>query len=392
MKSLKNSNYSRREFLGLTGLGLAGLTLSNSLISCTSNSKVEYLKFYGTGTLNINDWSKVKKDLNIDIRFKDNGNDPGPVIAQMIMGSAAQVYHIGGLQGGAERELVQADTIIPWDLKKIPNWDSVWDWAKNINYAKVDGKQYGLPIVINADSMIYLPEYTDSIWGGAIDSYAAIFDDKFKGRTSMEDAWINSVIFTAIYLKESKIMKEIINPGDLEEYELKNVMDFLFFHKRNGQFLRFWNGWEDGLSLIKSKQIFVMTGWEPIVYAAQQQGTNAQYAIPKEGYEGWSNDLILHKSAMNDEKIYANAHRFANWELSGYYGASLAKLRGYTVPNNKAAEYSKTSEKFDYDNQLSINNNVKNKFLKMKGNVYWQNVRPKNYHLYEELWSKLRLI
>ncbi len=56
-----------------------------------------------------------------------------------------------------------------------------------------------------ADSIIYLEKET-----GPIDSYHAVFDPKFKGRTSMEDAWINSVIFAAIYLKENSIQRSRI--------------------------------------------------------------------------------------------------------------------------------------------------------------------------------------
>jgi putative spermidine/putrescine transport system substrate-binding protein len=125
----------------------------------------------------------------------------------------------------------------------------MWDWAKEIPYTSYDGKRYGLPVVINADSMIYLPDKV-----GLIDSYAAVFDPKLKGRTSMEDAWINSVIFTAIYLKDN-FEKNIKNPGDLDKDELEFVMAFLIQKKKEGQFRKFWNGWEDGLRLVLQSEV-----------------------------------------------------------------------------------------------------------------------------------------
>lgn len=85
----------------------------------------------------------------------------------------------------------------------------------------------------------------------------------------MEDSWINSVIFTAIYLKENSIMT-IENPGDLSEIELKGVMEFLITKKKEGQFKAFWSGWENGLSLIKSGEVYAMTGWEPIQIQAKR--------------------------------------------------------------------------------------------------------------------------
>ena len=86
---------------------------------------------------------------------------------------------------------------------------------------------------MNADSVIYLP---DKI-GGTVDSYEVVFDPKFKGRTAMEDAWINSAIFAAIYLKENSIAT-IADPGDLTESELGVVMEFLIKKKTEGQLSR----------------------------------------------------------------------------------------------------------------------------------------------------------
>jgi len=379
-----NSNISRSTFIKqLSFLGLGASLLK--FPSCTSNDKT--IKFYGTGTLDIgNSWVNVKNDIGINVSFSDNGNDTGPIIANMINGNAAYDFDIGGFQGGTEAELANAAKIVPWDLSKIPNWKNTWDWIKNIDSCRVNGKQYGLPLVVNADSIIYLPEKI----GGEVDSYEVIFDPKFKGKTAMEDAWINSAIFAAIYLKENNIVK-IKNPADLEESELGQVMEFLIKHKKDGQFRTFWRGWEDGVRLIKSGEVYAMTGWEPIVYEAQKAGVNAKYAVPREGYEGWSNNLVICVGAEK-RKILEEVHQFANWELAGFYGCKLAKDRGYIVPNENTIQFASNSNQFDADKQKALQQHVKNKFMANKGKVYWQNTRPKNYKLYEQWWSKLRSV
>jgi len=369
----------------MLGMAGGGIILSKGFSAC-SEKETNTIKFYGTGTLDIGEgWQQMEKDLEIRMAFSDNGNDTGPILANMINGTAAQDYDLGGFQGGTERELALAGKILPWDVSKIPNWNTTWDWIKKIPYCQVNGKQYGLPVVVNADSIIYLPEKI----GGKVTSYEVIFDPKFKGRVSMEDAWINSAIMAAIYLKENAIMT-IENPGDLTESELGGVMEFLIKHKRDGQFRTFWRGWEDGLRLIKSGEVFAMTGWEPIMVAAQKAGINAQYAVPREGYEGWSNDLVIHIGAQNRGMVEA-IHRFANWELNGYYGCELAKQRGYVVPNNSSLQYAQNHPKqYDPAEQKRMIEHAKDKIMNSKGHVYWQNTRPKNYKLYEEWWSKLR--
>lgn len=205
----------------------------------------------------------------------------------------------------------------------------------------------------------------------------------------MEDAWINSVIFTAIYLKENGL-ERIDDPGDLTETELSNVMYFLRDRAQAGQFRKLWSGWTDGVDLISSGEVWVMTGWEPIVYEARRRGVDVQYAVPKEGYEGWSNDMLLHPG-VGDGPLYEAAHAFINWELSGLYGARLAATRGYVVPTDDTLKYAELNpEQFDPLQIQSIVESVKRKFFQMKGNVYWQNVRPRNFRLYEEEWAKFR--
>jgi putative spermidine/putrescine transport system substrate-binding protein len=377
------SNLGRRDLLRLLGWSLAGTALHGCARKPTASRD---LRFWGTGTLDVGPehWAELNRSLGIRMIFKDNNNDPGPVIAQMANGSAASDYDIGGLQGGAERELAEAGLIIPWEESRIPNWEGVWELAKNIRYTIVNGRRYGIPSVINADSMIYLPDKV-----GKIDSYSAIFDPKLKGKVAMEDAWINSVIFTAIFLKENS-MASIRDPGDLTPDELGTVMEYLVAKKRAGQFRTFWNGWEQGVQLVKSQEVWVMTGWEPIVYAAKSAGVNAEYAVPVEGYEGWSNDLILHRGAQ-ERGLVDLAHEFVNWELNGYYGAALAQLRGYVVPSDAAIGYARANPtKFDPVKQEALSAHVQDKFRAMKGQVYWQNVRPAQHELYDEWWAKLK--
>ena len=379
---MASTNVSRRQLLKIgscAALGIAGVV---GLPMFSAQAANQALTFWATGTLDIGDnWSKLTKDTGIISTFTDNGNDPGPVVAKLVAGNGNDLYDIGGLQGGAETELAKQGAIAPWNLSNIANYDSVWAFAKKIPYLYHGGKQYGLPSVLNADSMIYLPDRV-----GKIDSYGAIFDTKLKGKVAMEDTWINSAIFTAMYLKESE-NAAIEEPGDLSESELGLVMEFLIKHKKNGQFRTFWSGWEQGVQLVANEEVWVMTGWEPIVKAANDRGINAKYAAPVEGYEGWGNNTILMQGAV-DRGLSDAAHKFANWMLSGYYGCILGQIRGYVVPTDNNIAYATAHpDEFKPEDVKAIADHVKGKFA---GKVYWQNTRPKNFQLYEEWWQKLR--
>jgi putative spermidine/putrescine transport system substrate-binding protein len=107
-------------------------------------------------------------------------------------------------------------------------------------------------------------------------------------------------------------LQTIGDPGNLTETELRGVMEFLIDKKRSGQFRKLWSGWEQGVEVMRSGEVWVMTGWEPIVKALQDQGIKAEYAIPKEGYEGWSIDLLMHSGAVK-RGLGDSCHQFANW-------------------------------------------------------------------------------
>lgn len=375
------SNLSRRQLLRASAGGLAGMALS-PLLSRAAWAAGGDIAFWGTGTLDIGEkWARATKDAGLNVTFTDNGNDPGPVVARLVAGNANDAYDVSGLQGGAERELAKQGAIAPWDTSKIANWDKVWQWAKDIPYLTYEGKQFGIPCVVNADSIIYRKDKL-----GVVDSYGVIFDPKLKGKVAMEDAWINSVIFTAMYLKgsENAAIKE---PGNLTADELGLVMEFLIKHKRDGQFRTFWSGWEQGVQLVANEEVDAMTGWEPIVLEGKKRGLDVAYANPVEGYEGWGNNLLLHRGAV-ERGLSDAAHELANWIYSGFYGANLALARGYVVPCDNNTTFAEANPgEVDAAAVAAVVQHVREKF---SGKIYWQNTRPDNFQLYEEWWQKLR--
>ncbi|SCB18980.1 ABC transporter substrate-binding protein [Rhizobium hainanense] len=381
VSSALRSNMQRRDMLKLMGAGAAALSVGG-LSATRAMADDATVAFWGTATLDIGDkWQEFTRQSGVSPEFTDNGNDVGPVVARLAAGNANDLFDVGGFQGGAERELAKQGLIAPWDVSKISNFAGIWQWAKDIPTLTYEGKQYGIPTVVNADSIIYRPDKL-----GKVDSYGVIFDPKLKGRVAMEDAWINSAIFTAIYLKEAE-NKPIKEPGNLTESELGLVMEFLIKHKKDGQFRTFWNGWEQGVQLVANEEVDAMTGWEPIVYEGRKRGLQVEYAAPVEGYEGWGNNTVLLKGATERGKADV-AHKFVDALLAGLYGCELGKARGYLVPTDNNLAYAKAHpDEYKPDDVAKLADHVKAKF---SGKVYWQNCRPDNFQLYEEWWQKLR--
>ena len=139
-----------------------------------------------------------------------------------------------------------------------------------------------MPTVLQGDSFAYLPEKT-----GKLDSYAALFDPKWKGYVALEDNYTTAGQKTALYLKHAKLA-QIANPDDMTADEVKTVIDFLIDQKKKGQFRVIWSSFQQAVDLIVNKEVYVIDCWEPMVFVAKSKGVDAVYADPKEGYLLWA--------------------------------------------------------------------------------------------------------
>lgn len=171
VSSALRSNMQRRDMLKLMGAGAAALSVGG-LSATRAMADDATVAFWGTATLDIGDkWQEFTRQSGVSPEFTDNGNDVGPVVARLAAGNANDLFDVGGFQGGAERELAKQGLIAPWDVSKISNFAGIWQWAKDIPTLTYEGKQYGIPTVVNADSIIYRPDKL-----GKVDSYGVIFD------------------------------------------------------------------------------------------------------------------------------------------------------------------------------------------------------------------------
>lgn len=150
VSSALRSNIQRRDMLKLMGAGAAALSVGG-LGATRAMADDATVAFWATATLDIGDkWQEFARQSGVSPEFTDNGNDVGPVVARLAAGNANDLFDVGGFQGGAERELAKQGLIAPWDVSKISNFAGIWQWAKDIPTLTYEGKQYGIPTVVNA--------------------------------------------------------------------------------------------------------------------------------------------------------------------------------------------------------------------------------------------------
>ncbi len=380
--------FNRRRFLqtsALAGVGaIAGMSpLSRAFASSTLN-------FADIGVGDPGDWSRYTKASGYHVNLVAIGNAPSAILNVLIAGGGRQIYDVINIVGGMQKPLVEVDLIDEIDTGRIPNWSKntylqryLAPGTPGFDFMGYQGKVYGVPTILQGDSFAYLPEIT-----GPLDSYGAMFDPKFKGYVALEDNFTTTGQKTALYLKKSG-MASIDDPADMSPSELKTVIDFLIEKKREGQFRVIWTGFEQAVSLLTSREVYVMDAWEPMVFVARAQGTNAEYARPKEGYLLWAMVAYIVNNPDRPEKTTQAAYDFLNFLLGPWYGAQITLTRGY-MTNPDSVAYAANSGEFSAEDAkkiAEIDANVKSKF-ELDGT--WQNRWPTHIRQYESEWARFK--
>ena len=337
------------------------------------------------------DWSRYTQSSNYGVNLVSIGNAPSAILNVLVAGGGTGTYDVINIVGGMQKPLVDNNLIEELDTSKMPSWakdknisEFLAPGAPGFQFIGYNGKIYGCPTVLQGDSFAYLPNKT-----GELDSYAALFDPKFKGYVALEDNYTTAGQKTALYLKASG-QADIKNPDDMTAEEFKKVIDFLIEQKKAGQFRVIWSSFQQAVDLIVNKEVYVIDCWEPMVFVAKSKGVNAVYADPKEGYLLWAMAAYIVKNPKRSPEQEAAAYQLLDFMLGGWYGAKITTMRGY-MTNTDAPDYAKAHpNEFSADDAAkvtSITENVRRKFA--KGGT-WQNRWPTVVDTYESEWSRFK--
>lgn len=405
---MSNDNWTRRSFTKLAGVGglatVAGCSGGggssgggdgtatdasgdgDTEADAGGSGSAGQINYGGIATVNAGDWSDFEGESDWDVNFVTIGNSPGDILSTMVAGGGRQNYDLLAPVGGIQPPLVEQDALQPVDTDRLDNWDGqydFWETEQGREFVGYDGDIYGVPVVWQGDSIAYLPGEVDR----EITSYGALFDDEFAGQVAIEDNYTTAGQKTAMYLKAND-MADIDDPRNMTESEITTVVDFLIEQKQSGQFRTLWSGFETAVSLMSEREVVVMDTWEPVVFALRSQGMEAEYATPDEGYLLWAMvDYVVNPQGERSDARTEAVYDFVDWQLSGWYGATISQQTGY-MTNPAAVSYAEDTEGFDGEQVADIHEGVQRKFNEIGGS--WQQRWPDNREAYEEQWQRLR--
>lgn len=397
---------TRRNFLKLSG-GLAGAATVGGLAGCAGDSgsdstttstdgdgggdttttddsggsDVGELSYWAVGTTNPEEWGDFTSKTGIDVSYSAAAWSPGETVTKLIQGTASTDFHLAGNDTTLTSILAEQGAIEPTNLQDMENWAHVYDEVKNSGPTEVDGEQHSLSSVQNGDSVAYLPDEVGD--PGSINSYGILFDEEFKGKTSLEAGWATAYHKVALYLERNNL-EDIENLAEPTEADIDKVVGFLLDQKNAGQFRTFWSGWQTAVNLLSKKEVVAMDTWEPVVFALRDQGMTAEYLEPKEGYSLWAiGPWLTQKGAENR----AASEKLVNWMMGGWYGAQITTIRGYMSSSELGIQYAEESDDFDAEFVQSRHEEVRSRLsddISVFGNRY-----PETFSYMNSQWNRL---
>lgn len=338
---------TRRQFVGTAGAVAAG-SMAGGFPSVSFGA--EPIRTIGLGVSIINEiQGKASEDLGFPIRGQALGY--GAMFSKML--NQNDQYEVAEGYFNDMDVFIPAKVWQPIDTTRIKEWDKVTNLCKTGKLTPESSEGQGdapfrhlwldedgnrvqgpsryismLPGWHNADSMGYNPEET----GGMIDSWAALFDEKFKGRVALLNVPQIGVMDAALAVEAMGLMK-FGDKGNMTKAEIDQLIEFLIKKKQEGHFRAFWETFGQSVNLMVNGEVAIESMWSPAVTAIKAEGIPCIYASPKEGMRGWHGGCAI--SAKVEGKALDQAYEYLNWWLDGWAGAFVARQGYYmSVPEN----------------------------------------------------------
>lgn len=335
----------------------------------TNNFKDVTLRLIGTGVSQINEIrDKAEKDLGFKIQMRALSTEENNQIAitqpkqyDIFDGeyfSLSLVIPSGNLQAIDVKRVKDFDKIVPifttGDLYPgakvntsqgtaprrvmfLKDQNSTEFATEPTNWATL------IPFQYNADTLGYRPDLT----GGNINSWAELFDSRFKGKTALLDIPSIGIMDAAMVMEAAGLMK-FGDKGNMTKEELDKVTETLIQQKKEGQFRAFWKTFDESVNLMASGEVVLQSMWSPAVTAVKAKGVKCVYGPLKEGYRGWGGGIGLSKN-LSGQQLDA-AYAYIDWLLEGWVGAFLGRQGYYSAIPENAKKYMKPEEyAFWYD-------------------------------------------
>lgn len=235
------------------------------------------------------------------------------------LGSGASDYDVVVPSDYMVRILIKQGLLAPLDLGKIPRLTNIAPRFRNLAFDP--GNAHSVPYLWGTTGFAYNKEKV----GVTLDSWGALFDERWKGRILMLDD-IRECFGSVLLWRGHSL-------NTTNAAELAEARDLLLKQK---PLVKTYNA-SDFAGILQSGDVWLAQGYSGEFAKACEADKKLVYVIPKEGGIIWVDNLCIPKTARHAEA----AHAFINFVLDGKIAGAIVNGTGYATPNEAARPFIK---------------------------------------------------
>ena len=273
------------------------------------------------------------------------------------------VYDIVSASADAASVLVAAGLVEQLDRWKLEHLNDIYEVFRDAKAINAGGETYGVPLTWGSIPLMYR---TDKI-SGEPDSYAALWDEAYKGKIAMWDD--KSAIFNTARLLGYD------NVYSLSDEQLEAVKQKLIAQKP--MLRKYWSTAGELINLYASGEVWISNTWGGYQVAElQKQGIPVKEFLPKEKADGWVDNWMIVKGTSNADCAY----QYINFTTSARGQCGISTVTGYSAANPVAAKECMSPEEYSEKHQDDIDY--------VNSLVMWE--QPDRLDVYTNTWNAVK--
>jgi spermidine/putrescine-binding protein len=284
-----------------------------------------------------------------------------------LRGGSASNYDVISPSSDVATSIVRAGLAAPLDLSKLPSYSQLSPKLRDSRLVKANGQVYGVPFMWGPNPLLY----DTSVFSRPPDSWAVLWDAKYKGKISVWDE------LSTIYMAAQILGYDKPDPGqlyNLSDAQLDAVKKKLLELKPSIR--KMWATGGELTNLFQNHEVVLGMGWPLMTNDLRKLNFPIGETIPKENTTGWIDHLMITAASQQKEL----AQEFLEYMIDAQTQKKVTDKTHYTPANPGAAQFLTDDEKKSL--------HLDNPDAYMQRIYFWQDVARRAK--YNEIWNEVK--
>ncbi len=280
-------------------------------------------------TLNIFSWGyyidyalePFEKEYGVKVNIEYFDNIPDQMNKLKTVGEGT--YDISFMGVESYQKFNDLSLVEPLDTGRLENWDNIYQGLKNLVYEysekifSEEEKIGAIPYAWGTTGIIYNNEEITE----PIDSWAAMWDEKYAGRIAILDSIEEDQRYTALYLG--------LDINDFSDEAIEKIV--AAWKEQKPLIKTYWATGEDLIQFFTIEEVWLANGWDGQARSMITDGYPISYVIPMEGAVAWVDGPFMVKGAPHPNLAY----KFIDWLTNADIQLKMTEEIMYSPSNSK---------------------------------------------------------